>query len=68
MTEEKFASPIYFFCRKCQKIVLNPKRKGDKYEYVCSVCNGEDVAFGTKEAVCDFFHIKESMFEKMLKE
>lgn len=57
---------ILFYCRDCNKVVLNPKKKGDKYEYECPMCKGERVAFGTKAAICDFFNIKDSMLARML--
>ena len=59
-------SKILFYCRDCSKVVLNPKKKGEKYEYACSICNGERVAFGTEKAICDFFNIKEAMLKRML--
>jgi phage FluMu protein Com len=59
---------IYFFCRECQKIVLNPKKKGASYEYSCPECKKDNVAFGTKAAICDYFHIKDAMFKKMMDE
>lgn len=59
---------MLFYCRECQKVVKNPKKKGSKYEYECPVCKDGNVVFGTKEAICDFFHIKEKMLEKMMAE
>lgn len=65
MSEER---AIYFFCRGCQKIVLDPKKKPGKYEYTCPECGKSDVAFGTKQAICDYFHIKDAMFKRMMSE
>lgn len=71
MTDDKIISEsseqsMLFYCRDCQRIVVDPKKKGDKYIYLCPFCKGERVAFGTKNAICDFFNIKESMLGKML--
>ncbi len=62
MTEEQENKPtsnIVFFCRDCQKVVAKPEKVGAKYIYKCSVCKGDDVAFGTKKSICDYFHLKE---------
>lgn len=47
-------------------MVINPKKKGDKYEYICPICSGDRVAFGSKKAICDFFNIKDAMLARML--
>ena len=60
------ADEILFYCRDCDKVVLNPKKKGDKYEYTCPLCSGDRVAFGTKHAICDFFNIKMLCWRKCL--
>jgi len=65
MTEE---SPVLFYCKDCQKVVLDPVQRGHRYEYNCPLCNGPKVAFGSRQAVCDFFHIKDAQLEKMLTE
>lgn len=51
-------APIVFYCRDCQKVVDEPIRKGNKYEYTCPVCQGDRVAFGTRQAISDFFQAK----------
>lgn len=63
---EKSELEMLFYCRDCQKVVVDPKKKGDKYVYECPICKKDRVAFGTKNAVMDFFHIKEGMLKKML--
>jgi hypothetical protein len=47
---------IVFYCKDCRKIV-DAKRKGDKYEYICEVCGSERVCFGTDKAISDFFQV-----------
>lgn len=64
MTEENIQ--ILFFCRDCQKVVDSPEKQGNKYEYKCPLCKSDKVAFGTRAAICDFFHIKEAALTKML--
>lgn len=56
MTEEE--NVIVFYCKECQKLIDNPVRKGKKYEYSCPECKKDRVSFGTRDAICDFFHIK----------
>lgn len=59
-------SEILFYCRDCNKVVIDPKKKGAKYEYICPICGSDRVAFGTKKAICDFFNIKDAMLARML--
>ena len=59
---------MLFYCRDCQRVVKDPKKKGTKYDYMCPICTTGNVVFGTKEAICDFFHIKEKMLERMIAE
>lgn len=51
-------APIVFYCRDCQKVVAEPVKKGNTYEYTCPDCKGERVAFGTRQAISDFFQTK----------
>lgn len=60
--------PILFYCRDCQKLDLEPKKQGNKYIYTCSVCQSDRVVFGTRQAICDFFNIKEGKLGKMSKD
>ena len=55
---------ILFYCKDCQRVVLNPKKHPKKYEYSCIACGKNRVSFGTKQAICDFFQIKDAMLEK----
>jgi hypothetical protein len=57
---------MLFYCKKCQKVILNPVKKGKKYEYSCPECKMDRVTFGTKDAIANFYHIKENALEKML--
>jgi hypothetical protein len=59
---------ILFYCKDCQKVIEKPEKHPSKYIYKCNICSGKKVSFGTKESICDFFHIKDSMLEKMLAE
>ena len=67
MIEEKSNElNILFYCKDCQRVVVDPPKHPKKYEYKCPICNGEKVVFGTKNAITEFFHIKDAMLEKML--
>ncbi len=68
MTEETVSEDveILFYCKKCQRVISNPVRKGQKYEYSCPECKEDRVTFGTKKAISDFYHIKEKDLEQML--
>jgi len=57
-TVEVAEAPIVFYCRECKKIVDEPVKKANKYEYSCPVCKSERVSFGTRQAVSDFFQAK----------
>jgi len=57
---------VLFYCKDCQRVVLDPVKHPKRYEYNCPICKSDRVAFGTRAAICDFFHIKEVMLEKML--
>ena len=66
MTEKTEDPQILFYCKKCQKVILDPVKKGKKYEYSCPTCKLDWVTFGTKYAISSFYHIKEHSLEKML--
>lgn len=57
---------MLFYCKKCQKVILDPVKKGKKYEYSCPECKDDRVTFGTKDAIVNFYHIKEHALEQML--
>ncbi len=65
MTTETPIQPILFYCKECQWIVQGQKH-AKKYEYTCPICKGDRVVFGTREAIVDFFHIKEAALNRML--
>ena len=58
--------PILFYCKDCQRAFKSAKKMGNKYEYTCEACNSKKVVFGSSQAITDYFHIKETMLEKML--
>lgn len=65
--EAKPETRILFYCKTCNKAMLEADRMGKKYEYKCKTCKN-DVVFGTEKAICDYFQIKDSMLERMLSE
>lgn len=72
ITEEMIAGKdnpeMTFFCRDCQWVVVDPKKRGHKYEYQCPICKGPKVVFGTRRSIVDYFNIKEAALERMLAE
>ncbi len=59
--------PVLFYCKDCQWIGAEAERKGKKYDYKCPKCKSEKVSFGTRQAVIDYFHLKEKHVEEALK-
>lgn len=57
---------ILFFCKDCQKVVLDPIKDPKRYAYRCSTCKSDRVSFGSQRGVADYYHIKEAALEKML--
>jgi len=59
MTEqEKQKQDVVFYCKFC-KIAVKPEKTKTRYVYKCPTCKKDNVAFGSKKGVCDYFHIKE---------
>jgi len=49
-------SKIIYYCMDCQKPVV-PKRIGNKFRFACTLCKGENVAFGTEKSIENFYRI-----------
>lgn len=49
--------PIVFYCKDCREIIKGEKI-GNTYTYKCPTCKGDNVAFGTKKSVNNFYHLK----------
>jgi len=49
---------VVFFCKDCEKLV-EAKPVGRKFAYKCNVCGTKNVAFGTEEAMRNFYRVKE---------
>lgn len=49
---------VIFYCRDCETTVKG-KKIGNKYVYVCEICSGSRVSFGTKQSINAFYHIKD---------
>ncbi|MBN1258519.1 hypothetical protein JXA05_02050 [Candidatus Peregrinibacteria bacterium] len=47
---------IVYYCLDCQKIVP-PKRIGNKFRFGCTVCNGENVTFGTEKSIANYYRL-----------
>jgi hypothetical protein len=36
---------------------VTPKRIGKKFKFSCSVCNGENVAFGSEQSIRNYYKL-----------
>lgn len=50
---------IVFYCKDCENLV-DAHKIAKTYNYKCTACNGEKVAFGTEESISNFYKIKTS--------
>jgi len=57
-TETTTEIPIVFYCKDCKQIV-KVEKIGNTYLYKCHECKGENVVFGTKKSIQNFYHLKE---------
>lgn len=69
MTDEELADArkIVFYCKDCGELV-ETKKMGKKYVYICKVCNTKNVAFGTKRSIFGFYNLDEKKLEKIKEE
>ena len=49
---------IFFYCKDCKQLV-ETRRVGQKYVYICKKCGTKNVAFGTKKSLETFFRIED---------
>lgn len=47
---------IIYFCRDCEK-VIKPKRIGKKFQFSCTECKGNNVAFGSEQSIQNYYKI-----------
>ena len=59
--------PVAFYCKDCEEIV-EAKPVGRKFVYRCAKCNTKNVAFGTENAVKNYYRIKDGKDEGKVKE
>ncbi len=50
--------PVVFYCKDCEKIV-KVKPVGRKFVYRCAVCGTKNVAFGTANAIKNYYRFEE---------
>ena len=62
--ENKDTSSIKFYCKECRSIV-ETRRIGQKYVYICKKCGTKNVAFGTEKSLTTFFRIENVPAEKV---
>ena len=49
---------ITYYCRDCHKLITPKKHKKKAYRFVCSECEGENVAWGTEASINAHFRLK----------
>lgn len=49
---------IVYYCKDCEKLVEPKKHPKRPYLFACSVCNGENVCWGTEQGIKSHFHIR----------
>lgn len=54
--EEPADSPVVFYCKDC-KAMTEVEKKPNKLSFRCKKCRSERIAFGTKNALENFYHI-----------
>ena len=47
---------IVYYCRDCEKLI-KPKRMGKQFKFACTVCNGDNVAFGSEQAIQNYYKV-----------
>ena len=53
---------IIYYCPDCKKII-KPKRMGKKFQFSCTECKENNVAFGTEASIAKYYKIPESELE-----
>lgn len=54
---------IIYYCQDCKKLI-KPKRIGKKFQFSCTECKGNNVAFGSETSIANYYKIPESELEK----
>lgn len=55
--EKDAKKTIQFYCKDCKQIV-DTRRIGQKYVYICQKCGTKNVAFGTEKSLATFYRIE----------
>jgi predicted SprT family Zn-dependent metalloprotease len=56
ITETGEPAKITYYCRDC-KARVTPKRIGKKFRFSCGDCKYDPVAFGTEDAVSNYYRL-----------
>lgn len=54
LDENGMPAKIVYYCRDCEKITT-PKRIGKKFQFSCSACKGDNVAFGSEKSILSYY-------------
>ena len=57
MESEGKPAKIVYYCKECKKAVA-PKRQGKKLSFKCAECDRGPLAFGTEEAINNYYKVK----------
>ncbi len=49
---------VSFYCKDCKDIVEVERPKENKYIFICKVCNGKNIAIGTREWLKEMYKLK----------
>ncbi len=61
--EEWEDQKIIFFCHDCgKKVDAEKNKKGIRFK--CSICDGNQISFGTEKSIQNFFHLNEEGVQK----
>ena len=51
---------VVFYCKDCEKIV-KVRPFGRKFVYRCAICGTKNVAFGTENAIKNYYRVDDSI-------
>lgn len=54
--ETGIPAKIIYYCKDCNK-VITPKRIGKRFQFSCSECKGNNVAFGSEQSISNYYKI-----------
>jgi len=49
---------VSFYCKDCQKLVKTERPESEGYTFICTECQGQNIAIGTEEWLKTNYKIK----------